>query len=941
MSLKPFTFRIAFSIILITAVIGINLSSSWIAGPHPININNGSFTYPTPTPQHPDIFTFQEYVSHSAVCSENVLGSGGRFLDLKVSPTEDKNQWPPSGRAERAFWVNVAKNFNLASLNTSVNPSAILPTAILQLDLPDPLLADGQFVWGPNVGDFDIRSYLGSMGSPLEPYSDDIEIWARYTTVNPKVLLTVLELQYGYLNTVSDDLTPEMILETIENTSMSLAVAFYEHLHTWGTRKSTDDQIDTNQSPVVVFADGTAAQLNPDHSSGTFAIATTLAESTDMTTWLNLISTQDLGGFTHVFGTLFPETDRLDNSNNIHPPNLPTSDLFQFPFPLGATWHFNGPHSWAGDDTPPFSSMDFYTGGGTCDAPPNLYTVAAASGTAIRPYGYDCWLEIDHTGGWTTSYYHLQNLIDPQGATVNQNASLGTIACEVCAGGWATGPHVHWTLKFGGAYVSLEGVQVSGWTIHVGSEPYDTGYIEREWQTLDPFSAVLNDYHLYYPHENNSLRFYGNGENDIDRVKIPINDPPRPVDFGSTDFTLEWWMKANPGENNATNCTPGGQNWESGNHIFDRSVYTEDGSGELGVSLADGRITFGINNGTESDTLCGVTDIADGNWHHVAITRGLDGSMRIFIDGTLDAETVGPLGNISYPDGRTETHPNDPFLVVGSEKFDIDPLLYPPFSGWIDEIHISDLLRYDFDFTPSTEPTSPDGNSVGLYHFDEGLGNFINDTSGAWGGPTNGARFFGGDPAGPEWSTETPIIRTMTLAVSADFDGDGDTDIGVFKIESGIGIWHIYDHTPVLWGGSGSIPVTGDYDGDGDSDIAVFYAEAWGGTWYIKDQITASWGGSTSIPVPADYDGNGNTDIAVYHVEPWGGTWYIKDQLTVSWGGSGSIPVPADYDGDGDADIAVYHVEPWGGTWYIKDQPTVSWGGSGSIPVPADYDGDG
>jgi hypothetical protein len=351
-------------------------------------------------------------------------------------------------------------------------------------------------------------------------------------------------------------------------------------------------------------------------------------------------------------------------------------------------------------------------------------------------------------------------MIDPQGDTVNQNESLGTISCEICAGGWASGPHVHWTLKYGGAYVSLEGVKVSGWTIHVGPEPYDTGYIEREGQTLDPFSAVLNDYHLYYPHANTSLRFYGNGENDIDRIKIPLNDPPRPVDIGSTDFTLEWWMKANPGENNAGSCTPGDQNWESGNHIFDKSVHEENGSGELGVSLTDGRIAFGVNNGTESNTLCGLADVADGDWHHVAVARGLDGSMRIFIDGTLDAETIGPLGDISYPDTRIETHPNDPYIVIGSEKFDIDPLLYPSFAGWLDEIHFSTVLRYVDNFTPSTDPTPPDGNSVGLYHFDEGMGDVINDTSGYPGGPSNGARYFDGTPSGPEWSFDTPFITS-------------------------------------------------------------------------------------------------------------------------------------------------------------------------------------
>ena len=40
-----------------------------------------------------------------------------------------------------------------------------------------------------------------------------------------------------------------------------------------------------------------------------------------------------------------------------------------------------------------------------------------------------------------------------------------------------------------------------------------------------------------------SLRFYGHGVDGVDRVEIPI-DPSVPVDVGATDFTIEWWMKA-------------------------------------------------------------------------------------------------------------------------------------------------------------------------------------------------------------------------------------------------------------------------------------------------------------------------------------------------------------------------------------------------------------
>jgi hypothetical protein len=45
-----------------------------------------------------------------------------------------------------------------------------------------------------------------------------------------------------------------------------------------------------------------------------------------------------------------------------------------------------------------------------------------------------------------------------------------------------------------------------------------------------------------------SLRFYGTGRDGVDRVMIPLDAPPRPVDVGG-DFTIEFWLKALPGDN--------------------------------------------------------------------------------------------------------------------------------------------------------------------------------------------------------------------------------------------------------------------------------------------------------------------------------------------------------------------------------------------------------
>ena len=257
-----------------------------------------------------------------------------------------------------------------------------------------------------------------------------------------------------------------------------------------------------------------------------------------------------------------------------------------------------------------------------------------------------------------------------------------------------------------------------------------------------------------------ALRFFGNGWGDFDRLKILIDDPVNgdmAADVGSTDFTLEWWMKVQGGDNNSPTCIPGGEGWMAGNIIFDRDVSGQGDYGEYGVSLTGSTIAFGVNNGVDSVTLCGTLAVVDGKWHHVALTRSLsDGVLRIFIDGVLDAEAVGPGGDISYRDGRTSSDPDqDPYLVIGARKSD-SGLAY---NGYLDEIRISNSIRYSTTFQPFLAPFESDENSVGIYHLDEGFGNAISDNSASLSGPSDAFRLYGGDPSnGPEWEVSTLFL---------------------------------------------------------------------------------------------------------------------------------------------------------------------------------------
>jgi len=643
------------------------------------------------------------------------------------------------------------------------------PSAHVALEAP--LLADGQFVWGPNVGDFDVRAFLIERDSPLAAYSDSVISWAGYTSVNPKLLLVVLEMRRGLVSDLPADADRGLIDEWVEEASMDLTSAFYEFLYTWGSRRPPDEPVHP-RLPSIAFEDGSSVEISAQTNAGTYAVATTLARASDGATWSAQTAPEGAGSFAEVFDSLFPGTDRLDDSNPIDPAAPPPGDMFQLPFPLGATWSFNGPHNWNGGSyPPPFSSMDFSSNWPHDPPFPYHSAVAAAggSGTILSPNpsfsDQPCWVRIDHGGGWMSSYYHLRNLGPPGNlGAVMPNSALGTIGEEICNGGFASGAHVHFSLLFNGSYVDLEGVELSGWTVHVGTTPYTTGSLQRDGLTLLPYDVVLNDYHTYYGSGDHALRFHGNGAS-TDRVRVQIDRPENDfagpaADVGWQDFTIEWWLKALSGENPAGAIACGAnEDWKLGNVILDVSRSNVNRS--YGASLAGGNLAFGVRSGSVSLTLCGTSTLTDGDWHHIAMMRNRwdgvypDGYLWLYVDGELEAQGPGPGGDISYPDGAVPLSGDDPYLVMGGAKSQAGVA----FSGWLDEIRISNSLRYSGpSYVVPSAPFPVDGNTIALLRLDEGVGEAINDVAGYTppsadypGGPSNGLRVYGGSPAGPAW----------------------------------------------------------------------------------------------------------------------------------------------------------------------------------------------
>jgi len=146
---------------------------------------------------------------------------------------------------------------------------------------------------------------------------------------------------------------------------------------------------------------------------------------------------------------------------------------------------------------------------------------------------------------------------------------------------------------------------------------------------------------------------------------------PSSTDFGfSTDqFSIEMWVRTQ----------------QNGYYAL---LYAEDGGWQLGIDL--GAVTFS----TGATSLEGTIPVNDGQWHHIAVTRGPD-YVRLFVDGVEDQQDSTLWENF---------HPTR--VALGAAFYDGEPERH--FIGQVDELRITKgVARYTAGFTPPTEPFPP------------------------------------------------------------------------------------------------------------------------------------------------------------------------------------------------------------------------------------------
>lgn len=126
----------------------------------------------------------------------------------------------------------------------------------------------------------------------------------------------------------------------------------------------------------------------------------------------------------------------------VGPQQASAAPNFQMPFRCGYT---AVAATFSGHNPP--NSVDFQKAGITGDP-----VLASAAGTVTRVdrtqpgESYGKWIEIRHSGGWTTRYAHLS----AQSVHEGQKVGLGTKIGNAGATGGVSGPHLHYEQRYNG-----------------------------------------------------------------------------------------------------------------------------------------------------------------------------------------------------------------------------------------------------------------------------------------------------------------------------------------------------------------------------------------------------------------------------------------------------------------------------------------------------------
>jgi LasA protease len=414
------------------------------------------------------------------------------------------------GKIAARYEINVPM---LLAANQFTNPDLLEVGQEMIIPAPVPgepgsdfkIIPDSELVYGPLSQSFDVVGFVEQYDSYLDQYKEEVEgqtlsgveivqLVARDYSVNPRLLLAVLEYQSGWVTQANP--AQETRDFPIGNKD-SWRKGLYLQL-AWAANNLNRGYYlwKVNGVGGWLLSSGVIIPINPSINAGTAGVQQLFALVYARAGWDYAVSVDGLfTTFSNFFGHPFDYA-----IEPLLPQNLEQPDM-QLPFEPNVDWAFTGgPHGGWGDGSA-WAGLDFAPGGeGLGCIPSDLWVVAVADGLITRADQGRVIQDLDNDGnegtGWVVLYMHIEGRDRVQAGTyLKAGERIGHPSCE---GGYSTGTHTHLARRYNGQWIPADQAQagyglpfiMDGWVSSGNGIEYD-GYLERNGESVEAWEGFF------------------------------------------------------------------------------------------------------------------------------------------------------------------------------------------------------------------------------------------------------------------------------------------------------------------------------------------------------------------------------------------------------------------------------------------------------------------
>jgi murein DD-endopeptidase MepM/ murein hydrolase activator NlpD len=436
-----------------------------------------------------------------------------------LTPTPDDPHLLPSARSQAEQYIvqandtlgQISQKFGvsveaLAQENQLANPNILDVGQILVIPLPTmesagpafKIIPDSELVNGPGSVGFDIHSFVKEMGGFLASYSEEVDgrslsgteivqIVSRNYSVNPRILLAVLEYQSGWVTQNNIPKASRKYPIGVRNPGRE---GLYREL-AWAANSLNRGYYTWRVNGISswVLNDGTSVPIDPTINAGTAAVQHIYSQLLGLQDWTQAVTENGLfATYNRMFG--YPFSYSIEP---LLPPDLKQPTM-QLPFEPGHTWAFTGGPHGGWDNGSAWAALDFAPPGQALGCvPSDAWVTAVTDGVILRTGDGQVIQDLDGDGyeqtGWVILYMHIdsRDRIQP-GEKVKAGDRIGHPSCE---GGISSGTHVHLARKYNGEWIPADQdlpFMLDGWVSSGTGKEYD-GFLSRNGTRIEAYAG--------------------------------------------------------------------------------------------------------------------------------------------------------------------------------------------------------------------------------------------------------------------------------------------------------------------------------------------------------------------------------------------------------------------------------------------------------------------